>query len=300
IGGGCPFLASMKDGAYQHFPQPVVGVKQRVRAESFGDHYSQATLFLESQSPAERAHLTKACQFELGKVTRPEIRARAVAELANIDLPLATEVAVGLGLPAPKKASRPQKPKSGKSVDRSPALSIEQTPNKPPPGIKGRKVAVLVAEGVDEAALATVRAALDKGGAVVELVARMLGTVAGSDRKALAVDKTYLTSGGSVMYDAVFVPGGAAAARTLATHGDAKHFVNEAFKHCKPLGAIGDGIELLRASQIGVDGAGERVVSDAGLVTAAARDAKGFARAFVGAIGQHRFWEREADESVPA
>lgn len=272
----------------------------RQRAPSFADHFSQATLFVESMSPPERIHLIKACQFELGKVTRPEIRARVIEQFSNIDVAFAAEVATGIGLPPPKKAARPVTAKPGKSVDRSPALSLEETPNKPAPTIAGRKVAVLVADGVDAASLATVKAALENGGAMVDLVAKTIGTVAGSNNKTLVVEKSYLTSGGSVMYDAILVPGGAAAAETLASHGDAKHFVNEAYKHCKPIGAIGDGIVLLRASQIGVARDSYEDGVERGVVTAAPNNARGFTKDFTAAIGQHRFWVREADESIPA
>ena len=306
IGGGCPFLASMAQGGYASFPQSVEGTKVRQRAPSFADHFSQATLFLESLTPPERAHLTKACQFELGKVMRPEIRARVVEQFANIDLAFAKEVADAIGLPAPRKAGKVAGPKAGKSVAQSPALSMEATPNKPKPSIQGRKVAVLVADGVDGASLREVRDALVRGGAVVELVAKTLASVSGSDGKTLAVDKTYLTSGGSIMYDAVLVAGGGEAARTLATHGDAKHFINEAFKHCKPIGALTDGVALLEASQIAVGGEGGgrggKPTVERGVVIARTADGggKAFARAFIDAMAQHRFWEREADESVPA
>ena len=301
IGGGCPFLATMGQGGYAHFPQPVEGTKVRKRAPSLADHFSQATLFLESLTPPERAHLTKACQFELGKVLRPEIRARAVEQFANIDLAFAKEVADALGLPAPRKAGNRAGPKPGRTVDHAPSLSMEATPNKPPPSIKGRKVAVLVADGFDAPSLQQAQAALTKAGALVETVAKMLGTVTGSDGKPLAVDKTYLTSGGSIMYDAVIACGGAKAARTLATHGDARHFINEAFKHCKPVGALPEGAALLEGSQIGIAADAASGAGKPGVVLArGVEGGRAFARAFIEAMGQHRFWEREADESVPA
>ena len=72
LGGGCPFLASAERGGYTHVAEPVAGRKVRERSESFKDFYSQAALFLHSMSPPERSHIVKACQLELGKVTRKD------------------------------------------------------------------------------------------------------------------------------------------------------------------------------------------------------------------------------------
>ena len=74
----------------------------------------------------------------------------------------------------------------------------------------------------------------------------MLKSSAGEE---LMVDKNYLTAA-SVMYDAIYVPGGKESIETMKMQGDAIHFINEAFKHCKPLGATGEGIELLKASDL--------------------------------------------------
>ena len=300
LGGGCPFIASPKEG-YTHFPEPIEGTKIRQRAPSFQEFYSQATMFLESQSPPERAHLVKACQFEIGKVMRMEIRARVIAEFSNIDVAFAADVAAAVGVPAPKKPAKAKKPIEGRSVERSPLLSLMSSPK---PGIKGRKVAVLVADGVDGMGLEQVKAALLRAGALVEVVSKKLGTVAGANDSggAVTVDKTFQTSGGSVMYDAVLVPGGAKSAQALASQGDAIHFINEAFKHCKPIGALEDGASVLGASQIkaGSTEMKAKVASDRGVITSRGGDGKSFAKAFIEAMGQHRFWEREADESVPA
>ncbi len=287
--GGCPFLASMKDGGFVHYPEVVEGPKARVRSETFKDFYSQAAMFLHSQSDAERRHLVAACQFELGKVGRVEIRQRVVDTFANIDVAFAKEVADGLGLAA-KKSGAVAAPKKlpGKMVDASPALSLTQHPSQV--GIRGRKVAALVARGSDVEAVTMLRAALAKEGALVEVVARALGAVG-----KLAVDKTFATSGGSVMYDAVFVPGGDGVA-ALAKEGDALHFVNEAYKHCKPIAALGDGAALLEASQIGA----KTPASRAGIVLAQDGAERMLAKQLIAALAQHRFWDRERDAHVPA
>ena len=72
---------------------------------------------------------------------------------------------------------------------------------------------------------------------------QFLGTLAG-DGGEVVVDRSYVTTA-SVVFDAVFVPGGRHV-DALRTHGDALHFLSESFKHGKPVGATGVAVELLR------------------------------------------------------
>jgi catalase len=107
----------------------------------------------------------------------------------------------------------------------------------------------------------------------------------------------------SVLYDAVVVPCGPDSVAALADDGYAVHFVTEAYKHLKAVGAFGAGIDLLRKA--GVDGQladGEDVVDANGVVsTTAAEDSisEEFFTIFAKEVAQHRVWDREAD-SVPA
>lgn len=97
----------------------------------------------------------------------------------------------------------------------------------------------------------------------------------------------------SVMVDAVFVAGGAAGAKMLAGSGDARHFVLEAFKHLKAIGAVGAGRDVLAAAQLP-----DRAE---GLVTGDDVQLAGVLQRFVEAAGQHRAWGRAAlAGSVPA
>ncbi len=136
-------------------------------------------------------------------------------------------------------------------------------------------------------------------GAQAEVIAKVLGTVRSAGGTQIPVDKSAMTVA-SVLYDAVFVPGGTKGVVALAHEGDALHFINEAYKHCKPIGAVGEGVDLLAQSDIpnasipGVKNEGETA---AGVVTA--RDTAhldDFAVRFIAAIGQHRFWERMVSE----
>ncbi len=287
VGGGCPALAAVDEGAYRHYQERVDGAKIRKRSDSFKDHYSQATLFWNSMSEWEQQHIADAFQFELGKVQRPQIRERLVANLANVDHQLASQVAEGLGLNAP--------PKAGSNNGRkSPALSQAQQPR----SVATRKVAVLAADGVDAASVSFVLQRLRRQGALCEVLGPRGGTLDGG----VAVDRPLVTMA-SVLYDAVLVAGGRVSVQALAENGAAVRYVAEAYKHGKPVGAIGEGVDLLREAPLNDARVSDNgLESQAGVVTLASFDEDGleeFASAFGEAIAQHRHFDRRL-EVVPA
>ncbi|MBV9421442.1 MAG: catalase [Solirubrobacterales bacterium] len=287
IAGGCPALASPSEGAYRHYTERVDGTKIRKRSPSFEDHYSQATLFWNSMSDWEQQHIADAFQFELGKVEREYIRERVVEHLAHVDHGLASQVAGGLGLETPADTS----PNHGRS---SPALSQANQPG----SVATRKVAVLAADGVDAGPLEHVLQSLRSQGAVCEVLAPHAGTLEGG----VTVDRGLLTMA-SVLYDAVLVPGGRESVEELRGNGAAMRYVAEAFKHAKPLGAIGDGVALVREAPIDNAHLSENgLVDDAGVVTLASTDngeLDAFAAAFAQAIAGHRHFDRRL-AAVPA
>jgi len=61
LAGGCPFQAGVK--GFTSFPEPVQEDKVRGKPEKFADHYSQATLFYQSQSEIEKLHIISAFRF---------------------------------------------------------------------------------------------------------------------------------------------------------------------------------------------------------------------------------------------
>jgi catalase len=269
-----------KDGGFESYAEPMEGTKIRVRSESFADHFSQAALFYQSMSDVEKEHIALAYQFELGKVTKPEIRARVVNEiLANFDAGLAATVAEGLGLPKPAKGARA----AGKQKP-SPALSLL---NRGVPGIKTRKIAVLAAPGSDGAAIKSVQAALKSQGATPLLVAPTLAPIDGMNPDAT------ISGMPSIMFDGVVVVGGAQGTKALAQSGDARHFVLEAFRHLKAIAATGAGKDVLSASHLPEKGDGV-FIGDDGKVEAVLKP-------FIEAVGQHRVWaRRQMAETVPA
>src|SRR4030095_9817385 len=103
LDGGCPFHAGIEDGAFVEVAAKVAeATKTRDKPSSFDDHYSQARQFWLSMSPPEKEHIVLAYTFELAKCYEQAIKERQLLALANIDPELCSQVAAGLGLPAPQ------------------------------------------------------------------------------------------------------------------------------------------------------------------------------------------------------
>ena len=308
-GNGCPFQSGRMQGGFTSYPERIEAHKVRGRSQSFFDHFSQATLFFNSQSEPEKNHIMDALSFELGKVNDQAIRSKMLAVLNEVDKQMAAQVAYNIGMEVPEKPElmnetipadadpasyQPIKVKS--SLKKSDALSMSNTIKD---GIKTRKIAILVADGVDEKDFIAVKSALIAAGAMADMIAPRgkFTTAEGSDMKA---DHTLLTVA-SVLYDAVYVPGGEASAATLADDADAVHFLNQAYKHCKAIAATGSGEQVLQATyfanKLPKQSKG-KAASDIGIITG--DDAGEVATEFINAIAQHRFWEREKARKVPA
>lgn len=290
LGGGCPFQAGAARG-FVSFPEPMREDKLRGKPEKFADHYTQATLFYDSQTPVEQAHIAGAFRFELSKVTVPAIRERMVASLVNASPQLAQRVAEGLGmaLPAalPKALEQPVAPE----VSESPPLSLMARPGEV--GIRTRQVAVLVGDGVDAGAVTTLRQALEAEGAVVRLVAPRIGPVNGAAGSGAALDAdASFENSPAVLFDGVVLPPGSGGA--LVGSGQAAEFVQNQYRHCKTLLALGDGADLLQAQ--GIEAQLPSGEADPGVLVRPQAD--GAAPLFIEALGRHRHWERETDPPV--
>jgi catalase len=282
LGGGCPFQAGR--AGFMSFPQPVQEDKVRGKPELFADHYSQARLFWHSQSPHEQAHIARAFGFELSKVQVAAIRERTLAMLVNVDAALADMVALRLGTTAP--AAQPMATTRELPVyEPSPGLSLLSRQGET--GIRGRKVALLVAPGCDEAMVDTLQAALEGQGALTRLVGPRVGPVGG-----LVADMS-LENAPSVLFDAVVVPDGADAAETLAGQALAVEFVTLQYRHGKPLMVVGAGATLLAAA--GVPATLPGGAHDPGLVGTAPADVPAALNAFTTALAGHRIFDRETD-----
>ncbi|MEO3997784.1 catalase [Mesorhizobium sp. CAU 1732] len=263
---------------FRSYAETVEGPKVRLRAESFADHYSQARQFYGSQTETEQRHIAMALTFELSKVETPVIRERVVSHLLNIDQTLAATVAEKLGITKlPKPADAAVTPRD--DLAPSKALSIIQNG---PESFKGRKLGVLVSDGVDAKLVKALQTAIDKIGAVMEIVAPKVGGVTASDGTAIEADHM-IDGGPSVLFDAVALLVSKEGAALLAQEAAARDFVADAFAHCKFIGHSVDAEALLVKG--GIAG-GE----DAGVI---ALDSAGAATGFLDACGKLRLWERE-------
>ena len=172
--------------ASRSFPAEEEGPKLRVRAETFADHYSQARQFYLSQTPVEQSHIAAAFIFELSKVETPAIRARMVSHLLNVDEALAKKVADGLRLKELPKAAEPARPVVT-GLPPSPALSILGEPAGHLQGPQARRAGQRRRRCRAAASAASAR--FKQEGAVVKLVAPMVGGVEASDGSWIAADE---------------------------------------------------------------------------------------------------------------
>ena len=287
LGGGCPFQGGA--AGFVSFPQPLEGDKLRGKPEKFADHYTQATLFYESQTAIEKAHIAGGFRFELSKLTVPAIRERMVSSLVNVSEELAATVAKGLGMaipPAmPKALANPAPPE----ITTSAALSLTALPGSG--GIRSRSVAILVADGVDGKSITTVQAALLAAGATVHLIAPRLGPVKPGSGEAFEATGT-LENSPSVLFDGVVLPDGAAGVKALGRLIEVMDFISNQHRHGKTLLTLGASKALLEQA-----GASPTLASgdaDPGIVIGTAAKADRAVADFITALGKHRHPEREA------
>ena len=289
LGGGCPFQAGA--AGFVSFPEPREENDHKVRgkAERFADHYTQATLFWNSQTDVEKQHIINAFRFELSRVQTPAVRERMVSGLMNVAAELAAGVAAGLGIrdmpaPMPKVLKRDVTPE----VSVSPALSLFARPGDG--SIRTRRVAILVADGCDAKSLAVLADRLTREGAVPRFVSTTLGSVQPATGDAIEVDVS-LEAAPAVLYDALVLPDGSEAIDALRADGRTLEFIKDQYRHCKPILAVGAGDRLLAAC--GIETTLPDGQPDPGVITAS--DARGASEGFISAIAKHRHFARETD-----
>ena len=293
LGGGCPFQAGA--AGFGSFPKSIEPDnapvdKVRGRPEKFAEHYLQARLFFDSQTDMERAHIVGAFRFELSKVTVPAIRVRMVSSLMNVSEDLAAAVGEGLGIELPKAMPKAIKSAPKPEVSASPALSLMALPGDG--GIHTRKIAILIANGIDGPKTQALIAALTAAGAVTRLLGTRLGSVKSESGELFEVDAT-LENSPAVLFDAMVLPAGAAAASALASMGQALEFVKDQYRHCKTILALGQAAEVL--VQAGIPFKLPSGEPDPGLLIDGQEGSDVSAKAFIAAIAKHRHPERDSD-----
>lgn len=299
LGGGCPHLAKIAEGGFSTYEERIDAKKVRGRSESFSDHFSQPGLFYRSLQEWEKQHVADGYSFELGKCTYDHIKKRMLWLINQIDEDLAERVSKNLGMKVPNDIEKPinqaigadddvekHQPGPRKNyLDKSSALS--QTHIKSD-SIVSRKIAVLVSDGFRESEMNKMKKSLEQKGGVVNLVATHGGEVKCDKGDNHKVDAALMTTE-SVLFDAVYVPGGKESIVSLMKEAKAKKFINEALKHCKAIAADSEGEKLLDATYAKDFKDDEAVFIN------------GEASKFIAAIAKHRNWKREeAAMMIPA
>ena len=291
LAGGCPFQA----GAAQGFTSVAARqdarddqAKVRAKPELFAEHYNQARLFFESQSPAEQAHIAAAFRFELSKVTVPAIRTRMLSSLRNASEDLATQVAQGLNMPLPDPMPLALREAPKPEVRKSPSLSLLARPGDG--SIAGRKVVILVADGVVGQSAKDIHSALFAQGAVPRFAAPRIGPVDTTDGVEIAADVSLENEPG-FLFDALVVPDGEAGIMALTRDAQVFEFVRDQFRHCKPMLVLGAGVALLHAAGLGPALGPDELAPGLFVETSAQAGAE----ALIAALGAHRHFERETD-----
>lgn len=299
LGGGCPHLAKMSEGAFHSFEERIDAKKVRTRSESFNDHYSQPALFYRSLADWEKQHIAEAYTFELGKCTQQGIKERMLYQIAQIDDGLAKKVAEGLGLKVPKNIEAPinqaigadadvnkhQPIKKKNYLESDSALSQSRTNFN---SIATRQIGVLVADGFSMSDYKEMKTVLEKEGAILKFIAPRGGTVKCDENMEHEVDASIVTTE-SVLFDAVYIPGGKKSIDVLKNESKYLKFINEAFKHCKAIAAMAEGENLIDETFV-VNYKDDKAI----LINEKPKK-------FVEAIAKHRNWDRMPVASkVPA
>ena len=256
LGGGCPHLTKIADGAFDHYEEKIDAKKIRSRSKSFTDYYSQPALFYRSLSKSEQNHVADAYSFELGKCTHPHIQERMLYLIAQIDGPLSKEVADKLGLKVPKTVNKPINQAIGADVtdgrfepapkknylDQSPALSQANTKFDT---VASRQIAVLAANGFSMKNFKAIKSVFGQDGAQLKIVAPHGGNIKCDENMEHPVDAAIMTTE-SVLFDAIYIPGGEKSIKALLKEGKYIKFINEGLKHCKAIAADGEAEQLLK------------------------------------------------------
>ena len=287
LAGGCPF--QLGSGGYRAFPEPVSEFELRGKPEKFAEHYNQPRMFYLSQTDAEKGHIVDAFAFELSKVTVPGIRRRMVAMLRNVSDELAVSVANKLGItdlpePLPKANVEEVEPE----LTHSDYLSLVAQPGTQ--GIRTRKVALMVDNGVDFRSVQQLAGVLSAQGAIVRLVGPHVGMFGADEEWSLDADASFENSP-SVLFDAVAIPDGAKMVDSFSVNGLAQEFVRDSYRHNKPILAVGAGMRMLEHVGIPLN------KEDTGLIASPDVTEDGLAR-FIQAIEQHRHPVRETQPPV--
>jgi len=266
-----PHPISEAEGGYAHYQEKVEGRVIRARADSFKDHFSQATLFWNSMNNIEKQHIKDAFTFELSKVNSKSIQQQVVDMFANVSIELVKYVAERIGTTfVEKQKEAPEK----RNKKQSPALSIDQSIK----SVKTRKVGVILSNGVDETYLNTVTQALSKAGVQCKYIGERLGNIVGNQQGEWSIDDTFFNTN-PVLYDALIIAGG------LEHKVLAKAFIKDFYEQYKPIATLPAYSSILENLSIR---------DDSGVFTDERADH--IAEQFITALALQRSWDRDLNK----
>lgn len=269
LAGNTPAETPPEEGGYAHYPEKVEGKKTRERpGESFFDFFRQARLFWNSMTPVEKQNIIETFNFHLGYVKSKSVRQQVIDMFGNVDTEMATAMAKSNGVNPPK----------GPHVDvtaSSPSLSMSRTPHY----AATQKVAVLIGNGFNDVEVERTLNTLKRNGVFIEVLSENRVTLTGASGMKLKVDKPFVATY-PVLYDAIYVVGGKVENERKFNQ-EVMNFVYEMYRHYKPIGVATTGQSYIQPSENS---------NLSGVVFAA--NNPNFAKEFVEAIAQQRFWER--------
>ncbi len=248
---------------------------------------AQATLFWHSQSSIEQDHLVDALRRELDRA--PEARAHVLGLLGSVDASLAQRLGQQVGSPAPRADTGRGASSSSPypSYPPSPAMSLFYRPGDG--SISARRIAILVAPGVDAATAHRLHAILIARGAVPRFVGPQPGMIDGCGAAPIHIEAT-MQSTPAVLYDALVLPDGRAAAEHLGAMRIARDYVRDQYMHGKPMLAVGEGQRVLEAAGVATKLASGH--DDPGIVAGQAEDIEVLTEQFIEAVSLHRHFVR--------
>jgi putative intracellular protease/amidase len=257
--------------ADEHASAPGLEACTRAAPRWPDDDLQQARLFWRSQSGTEQQHLAQACRAACAALREPVLRAGLRQRLAQVDAALAgpappragpadaivlpvltTEPPPGLAAMPAAGAAAGATPAgatlagvtSGSDRGPEPAALLSLLAHPGERSVRLRRVALLLAEGFEPRSLRSLQRALRLAGARPQCV----GVQAGAFRAeggGLMLAEASVESAPSVLWDAVVLPAGAAAQAALARSPAVARFVQEQYRHGKPILQLGGDQGLL-------------------------------------------------------
>lgn len=269
LANNTPSTSTAKEGGYVHYAEKVEGKVIKAQSESFNDHFSQARLFWNSMTPPEKQHIIDAFNFEVGKVESKNVRQQVVDMFVNVDKEMATTIADNIGV------NKPTGEQSSVTAV-SPALSQANT-NRFPYSLK---VGVVIGNGFNDVEVKSTIEILSSYGVWVDTIGEKLGMVKGENGLEIMVSQTFSTTA-PVLFDSLYIVGGEAI-NQAKFNSDTVYYINESFKHYKPIGIASTGASLFKTSH---------AKEGPGIIRAQSNSE--FAEEFVMAITKMRFWNRK-------